>query len=441
MQYLRIYLTKSVRRMIMIGWIATFFIVAPIIIFYTAGYRYDFTTHRIKQTGIISIDVLPKNTAVVLNDVLLDKKLPLRLTNRAPGVYNISLLKEGYKTWNKTIRVDSNQTTYIRDIQLLRDTLPYPFFDENQYTVYRLYSPVVKNHLLFSTESEGIFELYSLDITSSHASLLLRQAYASDPIVSWSPTENFFSVDMTDLGGKLFVFDKEEKRSSVPAPLTSLPLWHAHRGLVASDSESLFSLHPVRGIERLSYTQNSSAWFLDESQLLWEYDVVTKRLQTTNTQQSIVSTVEIPIDTTITQIIDVNSARALFQTIEGIAVFSFSTQQVTMLPGATKTYFHQNKKEWLVWSEHELWSIFADGTILLVERTSDVLRNVMQLDTYGVLLIQKDNALEAYNPGYQVRQSLLANGSVESVSVDTTNRTIYMIATIAGKRDMYVLEY
>lgn len=119
-------LTKPVRRTILVFLILTFFIISPIIIFYTAGYRYDFERHKIQQTGVLSINAKPRDAVVTINGVVIDngKRLPLRLSNRAPGTYWVTLNKDGYYPWEKSIVIRSNETTYIRDVTLIKKTQP-----------------------------------------------------------------------------------------------------------------------------------------------------------------------------------------------------------------------------------------------------------------------------------------------------------------------------
>ena len=124
MTYPHYKLTRPIRRAIMIFLFALFFILAPLIILYTSGYRYDWEAHEIKQTGVISIDVKTKNASVYLNDILIKKSLPIRLPNRAPGTYNLKIKSPSYQAWEKDITVESKQTTYIRNITLFREALP-----------------------------------------------------------------------------------------------------------------------------------------------------------------------------------------------------------------------------------------------------------------------------------------------------------------------------
>ena len=101
---------------------------------YTAGYRYDWSNHKIMQTGVLSIDAEPTNVEVFLNDVRIEKSMPIRLPNRAPGTYKLVMKKSGYREWSKDIIIESRKTTYVRDITLFKMDIPEQIlnnFDKN----------------------------------------------------------------------------------------------------------------------------------------------------------------------------------------------------------------------------------------------------------------------------------------------------------------------
>ena len=68
-------LTRRIRRIIMGLLFLSFFVMSPLIILYTAGYRYDITQHKIKQKGVLSVDIKPTDATVYLNNIKIDKKL------------------------------------------------------------------------------------------------------------------------------------------------------------------------------------------------------------------------------------------------------------------------------------------------------------------------------------------------------------------------------
>src|SRR3989338_10241367 len=112
--------SRPIRLIIMISLFLIFFILAPALILYTAGYRYNWEEGRFDGTGVISIDVKPEDAVIELNNTIIKKKIPIWLPNRAPGTYHLKISQVGYKTWEKDITVESNRTTFIKNISLLK---------------------------------------------------------------------------------------------------------------------------------------------------------------------------------------------------------------------------------------------------------------------------------------------------------------------------------
>jgi len=443
MSYPKIIITRPYRIAIMAFWVMLFLVAAPLTILYTAGYRYDFVNHAIRQTGVFSVDVQPKDASVFINNVPIKKTIPLRLTNRAPGNYLLRVSRDGYRDWEKTIIVDSNKTTFIRNISLFKDSLPYPFLTDAYFSITALYPGVFNDSLLFSTEDDGIYELYRLSLKEDppQPSLLLRQSFASAPHISWSQRADLFLVDMTDLGGRLFVFDNNEQRVSIDGPLSSPAQWHDRYGLVVALDGSLFSMQPTKELTRLPYTPTSSIWYLDAGEQLWEYNAISNRIEQFDQQGQLLVSMELPQEFTVTSFLDVNDHRILLQTPTGILLFSLSDDHSIQTFANMQSMYNRQTNEWLLWSETELWSIFADGTFALIERTGEPLHSVHPLDEHGQLLLHKGDKLEVYNPGYQVRDTLFENADIEHIAVDILGKRIFILGTIAEKRDLFVLEY
>ena len=101
----------------------TFFVGAPLIVFYTAGYRVNFTTWRVQQTGVIALSSLPKGATVSMNGAALNAKTPYVIQRLSPGKYTLDLQKDGYKPWNQIVTVGSGETTYAT-ATLFADTTP-----------------------------------------------------------------------------------------------------------------------------------------------------------------------------------------------------------------------------------------------------------------------------------------------------------------------------
>ena len=86
--------------------LAGFFIAAPLVVLYTAGYRYNFGTGRIVQTGVLSIDSTPKGAAIFLDGDRLRPSSPALLKNVLPGDHRVRVEKDGK---DSTLQLTRNQ--------------------------------------------------------------------------------------------------------------------------------------------------------------------------------------------------------------------------------------------------------------------------------------------------------------------------------------------
>lgn len=112
-----------IRRMLYISFIVAFLIIAPIITLYATGYSYSFKKNKIEKTGIIFIESEPKDAEVFINGEY-KKNTPAKFRRVLPDVYEVTVSKEGYHSWKKELRVESNLTTFANDIVLFKNTLP-----------------------------------------------------------------------------------------------------------------------------------------------------------------------------------------------------------------------------------------------------------------------------------------------------------------------------
>lgn len=104
--------------------IILFLIVAPVVILYTAGYRYNFVKNKIEKTGILVIDSEPDNALVFINEKGQKHKTKARIKNLLPDTYLVRLEKDGYYVWEKFLEVKSKFTTFAENIVLFKKSIP-----------------------------------------------------------------------------------------------------------------------------------------------------------------------------------------------------------------------------------------------------------------------------------------------------------------------------
>lgn len=102
-------------------------IMAPAVIFYTSGYRWNPKKGVIERNGTLIIDTIPSGATISLNGREQAEKTPVTLQNVSPGTYAISLSKDGYHTWSKSLSIDPERVTFATGINLWPVSEPEPF--------------------------------------------------------------------------------------------------------------------------------------------------------------------------------------------------------------------------------------------------------------------------------------------------------------------------
>ncbi|MCX6778614.1 MAG: PEGA domain-containing protein [Candidatus Magasanikbacteria bacterium] len=119
------------RRLIYLFFILIFAVTAPLVVFYTAGYRYNIQKGKIEQVGVLFVNTTPKDVQIFLNDNLMSKVRPLRLPSLRPNYYQVKVTKDNYFPWQKTLEVKSQASTLAFDIVLFKNNSPVILDDKN----------------------------------------------------------------------------------------------------------------------------------------------------------------------------------------------------------------------------------------------------------------------------------------------------------------------
>jgi len=99
-----------------------FLILAPFLLLYSQGIRFDFEKKRFTFTGAIYLKAIPKQAKVFLNGKFV-KKTDLifgsvKIKNLIPKKYLIEIKKEGYFPWKKELEVKEKEVTEATGIVL-----------------------------------------------------------------------------------------------------------------------------------------------------------------------------------------------------------------------------------------------------------------------------------------------------------------------------------
>ena len=116
-------MNRRTRLTIFLSLSVLFLLVAPLAVFYSLGWRFDWKTKKITQPGIFYFKVWPKNVEIYLNGNLEEKTdfffSSTLVENLLPGNYNIEIKKEGFHSWKKTLKIEKRQATEVKNIVLI----------------------------------------------------------------------------------------------------------------------------------------------------------------------------------------------------------------------------------------------------------------------------------------------------------------------------------
>jgi len=116
-------MNKKTRTILFFICVFLFALTAPSVILYSQGYRFDFETKKVVQTGGLYFKVAPRSAQVYINGKLKDTTSIFTnsslIENLLPKTYYIEIKKDGYHSWQKTLEVNERQVTEAKNIILI----------------------------------------------------------------------------------------------------------------------------------------------------------------------------------------------------------------------------------------------------------------------------------------------------------------------------------
>ena len=115
-------MTIRTRRILYSFFIAMFLLIAPPLVLYTAGFRYDFEYSRVVETGSLVVKSQPDDAIISINSEQHIEATPTIINTILPGKIKLLVKKEGYHDWEKEIEIRPRQTSFEENIRLFSDT-------------------------------------------------------------------------------------------------------------------------------------------------------------------------------------------------------------------------------------------------------------------------------------------------------------------------------
>lgn len=117
-------MTPRHRALIYWLFVVIFAVCAPLMVFYTMGYRYNWQRQKVEKVGVMIIDTEPYDANVLLNNQKITTGRPARLADLKPNYYQVRAEKIGYYSWQKSLEVKSQDSVLLYDIVLFKEQAP-----------------------------------------------------------------------------------------------------------------------------------------------------------------------------------------------------------------------------------------------------------------------------------------------------------------------------
>src|SRR3989344_5033332 len=122
-------MSKQIRFIILIVSVVMFFSITPIIIGYSLGYRINFEQKKIVATGGIYLRVWPSPADVYIDSKLIDKTNLITSSaftqNLLPKNHLVSIKKDGYFDYQKTLLIKEREVTKLEHILLVKKDIDF----------------------------------------------------------------------------------------------------------------------------------------------------------------------------------------------------------------------------------------------------------------------------------------------------------------------------
>ncbi len=433
-------LTRTFRLTFMIILIVSFFVISPILILYTAGYRFDLKTFQVKKTGVLTIDVEPNDARIFLNDIALTKSLPIRLPNRAPGSYALRIEKDGYLSWTNTVQVESTQTTYVTDLYLFLDILPTFEFDTSHATEVA-YSPdgqfVAMSRV--PDDTTNIYEVVLYSLSTEESTILWRNETSKAPVLMWSYHAPLLAViaDIPEATTTIEVVDARNPDATETYILatSSTPhiQWHEDGDPVLYVERDHVILALSNGTTSTKATVSSSLWFVDNSGDVWSiYDNTVFKNNT-----PVIARINAD---SITQIMDTRASHILVRTDQDISIVWLDSGNSTHIPATNifpRTY-GKNWSTWILWSEWEVSELLESGDVVLLTRTNRPLKGVSASTKHEALFFSFDHDVIAFHPHFRTSHTLFSgDAAIKNIATHEKGDYIIFETSINNNQGIY----
>ncbi len=252
-------MTLRTRRIIYVGMILFFLILAPAVILYSLGYSYDWQKKALVKTGAFYFESEPSGAQIFINDKNYGKtnKFTKRLL---PKDYKVSIRKDGFFPWEKQLKIESQIVTEARNISLIPENPNSKIVLENL--------PLNFDLVGYSVKAS---EKQKMDQASTTAASVLKAtsfASAGNSIFYLNSADNLLYESNLD-GSSV----SQISLQPLPKGIYKLYAQNSSRLAALSQNKDLYLLNPETNLfDKIAGNVNGAEFSLDHKKIMYWTD-------------------------------------------------------------------------------------------------------------------------------------------------------------------------
>lgn len=126
---------KKTRLIILLFCVVCFFAIAPILVAYSMGYRFDFENRKIVATGGIYVRTFPTAEQITVDSNIFEKPgffaNSIFVQSLLPKSHTVFIKKTGYYDYSKILEVQENQVTKLENVLLIKNNISFSSIADN----------------------------------------------------------------------------------------------------------------------------------------------------------------------------------------------------------------------------------------------------------------------------------------------------------------------
>lgn len=415
-------MTLKFRRWLYSTAILIFLISAPLLILYTAGFRYDFKKGKVQSTGSIFVKTIPPDPHIYLNNELVGEKTPLRLNHLAPNRYDLKIQKKGFQDWEKKLEVYPSQTTFIDKVIL------WPVKPE----IETLINSQIKSFSINKAEDKIIWQqdnqLFLYNPLNQKSEQILTLPSESAPKFDWSPggkrliikqNENYWLLSFSDKLDikKINTIDSQAQTIKFHPEIDDL--------IIFIKNQRLYTYNLItKNIKRITNKEiQDYKWYKGK----WFYITAGKPVMLSffepGSQNNTPPLFQLPESSNYSLVDIINNQALIYQPdSETLYVFNLNPEQFNntsqIIKPVTEWHINSNKNKLLLNNNWEVWTFdLPTATTETINRTSRKISSTAWYKDTSYILIQYQDGLEIIetdNRGKRNRSKLIEEEIIQS---------------------------